>query len=83
MGVDNLLLELGNYRDLVKDADRLDSLWDCGFMAELSGMNGQPPSSNDADQYLNKMTNDVASGQNIARYVVLEGEGQSTELMVN
>ena len=83
MCVDKLPSELGDYQDLVKEADSIDSQWDFVFIAGLSGQNGLPPSSDDADQYLNKMTNDVASGQNIARYVVFDREGNPIELMVN
>ena len=83
MCVDKLPSELGDYKDLVKEADSINSDWDFVFIAGLSGQNGKPPSSEEADQYLNKMTNDVASGQNIARYVVFDREGNPIELMVN
>jgi hypothetical protein len=53
------------------------------FVAGLSGQKGIAPTPEAAEPYLNKMTNDVVSGQNIASYVVMDRAGKPIELMVN
>jgi len=81
MCVDKLPTELSSFEALVKEADGINNDWNFVFIAGLSGQNGQAPTTEMADPYLNKMTNDVVTGQNIANYVVLDRKGQPIELM--
>lgn len=83
MCVDKLPADLSTFNNLVTEADSVNKDWDFVFVAGLSGSNGQPPSEKLAEQYLNKMTNDLASGQNIAQYVIFNRNGEPIEMMVN
>ena len=83
MCVDKLPSELSTFDALVKEADSVEKDWNFVFVAGLSGINGVAPSTDMAEPYLNKMTNDLASGQNIAQYVVFDRDGQPIEMMVN
>lgn len=49
-------------------------------IAGLSGTNGQAPSEEDAEPNLNKMTNDVANGADLSRYVVLDRQEQAMDI---
>ena len=81
--VDKLPTELTDYTALVKEADSVEKDWNFVFVAGLSGQNGYAPTTEMAEPYLNKMTNDLSSGQNIAQYVVFDRDGQPIEMMVN
>ena len=83
MCVDKLPSEIENFDALVKEADSIEKDWQFVLIAGLSGKNGIPPSADDAEPYLNKMTNDLVSGQNIASYVIIDRAGKPIELMVN
>ncbi|MEW6981398.1 ribonucleotide reductase subunit alpha [Colwelliaceae bacterium 6471] len=83
MCVDKLPAELQSFNQLIAEADTLDKNWQFIFIAGLSGEKGIAPSADAAEPYLNKMTNDVVSGQNIASYVVMDRAGKPIELMVN
>lgn len=83
MCVDKLPEEIANFEALTKEADSLESSWQFVFVAGLSGQNGVAPSAEEAEPYLNKMTNDLVTGQNIANYVVIDRAGQPLEMMVN
>jgi hypothetical protein len=83
MCVDKLPKELSDYAALIKEADSVEKDWNFVFVAGLSGQNGFAPTTEMAEQYLNKMTNDLSSGKNIAQYVVFDREGQPIEMMVN
>lgn len=83
MCVDKLPDELIGYPELVAEADSVEKNWNFVFVAGLSGQGGKAPSTEDAEQYLNKMTNDLTTGNNIAQYVVFDREGNPIEMMVN
>ncbi len=83
MCVDKLPSEIANFDALVKEADSIEKDWQFILVAGLSGKKGIPPSADDAEPYLNKMTNDLVSGQNIASYVIIDRAGKPIELMVN
>ena len=83
MCVDKLPEEIANFDALIKEADSVESNWQMVFVAGLSGKKGIAPTPEAAEPYLNKMTNDVVSGQNIASYVVMDRAGKPIELMVN
>lgn len=72
MCVDKLPSELDRFQSLADEADQISRDWDFVFIAGLNGANGQPPSTEEAEPHLNQMVNDLMSGQNMARYVVLD-----------
>ncbi len=72
MCVDKLPEELSTFDNLVKEADSITKDWQFVFIAGLSGHDGVAPSADDAEPYLNKMSNDLADGQDLGRYVILD-----------
>ncbi len=80
MCVDKLPEELTTFSELVKEADAIEKHWNFVFIASLSGEKGMTPTSNDADPFLNKMTHDIESGNNISRYVVFDRDENPIEL---
>jgi len=80
MVVDKLPEEVENFSGLVKEADSINKNWDFMFIASLSGNKKQAPTSEDAQPYLDKMTDDIAAGNNIMRYVVFDREENPIEL---
>lgn len=83
MCVDKLPNEVKDFSGLVREADEIEKNWDFVFIASLSGDKGEAPSSDDAEPYLNKMTNDIMRGQNIARYVVFDRQQNTVELVAS
>lgn len=80
MCVDKLPDELTTFENLVEEADSISKDWNFIFIAGLSGTNGQPPSEDDAEPYLNKMTNDISSGADLSRYVVFDRSEQAIDV---
>ena len=80
MVVDKLPEEITNFSSLVNEADGIDKNWDFVFIASLGGEKRKAPSSEDAEPYLNKMTNDVMTGSNIMQYVVFDRKENPIEL---
>jgi len=80
MCVDKLPHDLSSFDALVKEADGISKEWDFMFIAGLSGSEGKAPSEDDAEPYLNKMSNDIADGQDLGRYVVLDRKEQPIEI---
>lgn len=72
MCVDKLPEDIASFADLSKEADGVSSDWDFVFAVGLSGQNGLAPTEEEAEPFLNKMTNDIASGQNIAQYAIFD-----------
>ena len=83
MCVDKLPEEVGSFSALVDEADKIEKNWQFIFISGLSGENNQAPTTEDAEPYLNRMTSDLMTGQNIARYLVLDRDGKPIEMMVN
>ena len=83
MCVDKLPEELKSFSQLTEEADSVEKNWQFIFIAGLSGEKGIAPTADAAEPFLNKMTNDVVSGQNIASYVVIDRAGKPIELMVS
>jgi len=80
MCVDKLPVEIANFDALVKEADSITKEWNFIFIASLSGENGEAPSTEDAEPFLNKMTNDVETGNGVNRYVIFDREENPIEL---
>lgn len=80
MVVDLLPDEIRDFSALVTQADGVSKKWDFVFIASLSGTPKKPPSSEEAQSFLDNMTNDVVTGNNIHRYVVLDRNESPIEL---
>ncbi len=74
MCVDKLPEEVPSFSALTEEADSITKEWDMVFVAGLSGDGDKAPTTEDAEPFLNQMTNDLVSGQNIARYMVFDRE---------
>lgn len=72
MCVDKLPEEIASFEALVKEADSVSKDWDFVICAGLSGQNGVTPTTEDADPYLNQMTNHLASGADLSQYVIFD-----------
>lgn len=72
MCVDKLPAQIGSFAALVKEADGVSQHWDMVFVAGLSGKGKVPPSDRDAEPYLNKMTSDLKTGQDLSQYLVFD-----------
>ncbi len=79
MCVDKAPEDLTDFSSLVKEADGINNGWNFLFIASLSGENGKAPTTEEADPYLNKMTNDVEMG-NIGQYLVVDRDENRIEL---
>lgn len=80
MVVDKLPEEIAGFSNLISEADSINKNWDFVFIASLSGQQKKAPSSEDAVPYLDKMTDDVMSGNNIMSYVVFDRNENPIEL---
>lgn len=83
MCVDKLPEELSSFTALVSEADGITKDWEFVLIAGLSGQNGSAPSTEDAEPYLNKMSNDLADGQDLGRYVILDRNEKPIEMAAN
>lgn len=83
MCVDKLPEELGSFDELTNEADGINKDWDFVLISGLSGQDGKAPSQDDADPYLNKMTNDVASGADLSRYMILDRQEQPISMQAH
>jgi len=72
MCVDKLSSEIESFQALVAEADRITPNWDMLLVAGLSGDGDTPPTTEEAEPYLNKMVNDLSSGQDLSRYVIFD-----------
>ena len=72
--VDKLPSELTTFDQLVQEADQIKPGWNFVFIASLPGVNGKEPTSEDASSHLEDMTNSLARGQNMSKYVVFDRE---------
>jgi hypothetical protein len=75
MSVDKALDELGSFADLVTESERTKQDWQIVLVAALSGRNGVPPSSNEAEQPLKMMMQAVETGGDLSRYMAFDRAG--------
>ena len=80
MCVDKLPQEIDSFKQLCDEADSVSKKWQFILVASLAGENGKAPSAEQAEPFLNKMTNDLASGQNMHQYVVFDRQQNPIEL---
>lgn len=72
MCVDKLPTDIKSFSALVAEADSISQAWDMIFVAGLSGKGAIAPSEKDAEPYLNKMTSDIKTGQDLSQYLVFD-----------
>jgi len=70
--VDKTPDEITTFKDFVAEADSINSDWDMMFIAGLAGENNEMPTPEEADPILNKMVNELMSGGDLSRYLVLD-----------
>jgi len=70
--VDKTPDEITTFEDFVSEADSINSDWDMMFIAGLAGENNEMPTPEEADPVLNKMVNNLMSGQDLSSYLVLD-----------
>lgn len=75
MCVDKTLDELGSFDDLVNESKQTKQDWQIVLIAALSGKNGQPPSSADAESPLKMMVNSVESGGDLSKFMAFDKTG--------
>ena len=78
--VDKTPDEITTFEGFVSEADRVNSDWDMMFIAGLAGENNQMPTPEDADPVLNKMVNDLMSGQDLSKYLVLDRNDEPVDI---
>lgn len=83
MCVDKLPEDIASFEALAAEADSVNADWDFVLIAGLSGEGSVPPSEEEAEPYLNQMTNDLTTGQNIAKYVVFDRKGNALEMQAS
>lgn len=83
MCVDKLPVEIASFEALSEEADAISKDWNFIFIAGLSGKGDVAPTTEEADPYLNKMTNDLASGQDMSQYVVFDRSGGTVMLQAS
>ncbi len=74
MCVDKLPEEIESFKTLSEEADSISKDWDFVIAVGLSGKDGVAPTVDEAEPFLNKMTNDLSSGQSMAQYVIFDRE---------
>ena len=72
MCVDKLPEEIESFKALVAEADNISKEWNFIIVAGLAGENGQPPTTEDADPYLNQMANGLTMGEDLSRYLIFD-----------
>lgn len=72
MCVDKLPEEIESFSTLTAEADSISTDWDILFTVGLSGKHGMPPTEEEAEPFLNKMANDLSSGQSMSQYLVFD-----------
>lgn len=72
MCVDKLPEDIESFKTLTAEADSMSTDWDLLITVGLSGKGGMPPTEEDAEPFLNKMANDLSSGQSMAEYLVFD-----------
>jgi hypothetical protein len=73
---DKLPSEIDRFATLVSEADAVTEDWDMVLVASLEGVDGRAPTSEEAEPHLDKMVNDVLTGQDLSRYLILDRDEQ-------
>ena len=83
MCVDKLPSEIADFDSFVTEADTISKEWDFMLTAGLNGIDGVAPTTEDAEPYLNQMTNQLASGADISQFIIFDREENTIEMMSN
>ncbi|MES2319361.1 MAG: ribonucleotide reductase subunit alpha [Pseudomonadota bacterium] len=75
MCVDKTLAELGSFEDLVAESRHTGAEWDIVFVSTLSGRDGKPPSTAEAEAPLNMMLTYIHTGQ-VERFLAFDKDGE-------
>lgn len=70
--VDKAPEEIQDFRSLVAEADQVTTDWDMMLVASLSGTTDSAPTSEQAEPHLDRMANDILTGQDLTRYVIFD-----------
>lgn len=76
---DKLPDEIGTFERLQAESKQTGVGWDILFVASLPGRFGYPPSSDEAEQPLRMMVEQIRNGQ-IARFVTVDSSGRCVHL---
>lgn len=77
--VDKALDELTDFDGLVEEAAQMGEEWQIVLVAAMSGQDGRMPTTEDADEPLKQMTNQVALGENLDAYLAFRRDGQPVQ----
>lgn len=81
--VDKTPDEVSTFENFVIEADKVNSDWDMLFIGGLAGKNNEMPTTEDADPFLNKMVDDLMSGNGLSRYLVLDRNDEIVDLQTD
>jgi len=70
--VDKSPEEIADFPSLVAEADQVTNDWDMMLVTSMSGQDGEPPTSAQAEPHLDRMANDLLHGQDLSRYVIFD-----------
>ncbi len=68
--------ELQDFPTLVAESEQMGEPWDLVLIAALSGEDGNMPTSEDAEEPLKVMANDVVTGGDLSAYLAFNREGK-------
>lgn len=75
MCVDKTLAELGSFDDLVAESRHTGADWDIVFVTTMSGRDGKPPPTAEAEAPLNMMVTYIHTGQ-VERFLAFNKDGE-------
>ena len=76
--VDKSLDELTDFDSLVAESDaEMGEDWTIVLVAAMSGENGRMPTSEDAEEPLKSIANDVVSGGDLSNFLAFKRDGES------
>lgn len=75
MCVDKTTEELGSFAELVAESAYTGKEWDIVFVTTMSGRNGKPPASSEAEAPLNMMVTYIHTGQ-IGQFLAFGKDGE-------
>lgn len=78
--VDKLPGEVRDFRTLVREAEVTGHDWDIAFVASMSGVAGQPPTTEQAEQPLNMMVDSVKQGM-ISNFLAFDRRGDILQMV--
>lgn len=77
--VDKLPEEVRDYATLVAESEATGVAWDVAFVSAMSGRGGVEPNSDQADQPLKMMMEQIQAGM-VAQFIALDRQGEIIQL---